>query len=128
MQVARGDHQVAPAAADILARTIGARTNRTPLGPGVAQDKNPLFGIPRIGSFPFAGSAIIYWEPGGGLKRVPKQPLTNVPEHPGVDPHGDPRYTVAARRQKSAFMSPGGKVIDVCGGKFCQAQKDPARP
>ena len=90
MQVARGDHQVAPAAADIMARTIGARTNRTPLAPGVAQDKKPLFGIPRIGSFPFAGSAIVYWEPGGGLKRVPKQPLTNVPEHPGVDPHGDP--------------------------------------
>jgi hypothetical protein len=128
MHVARGDHQVAPAAADIMARTIGARTNRTPMAPGVAQDRKPLFGIKRIRSFPFAGSAIVYWEPGGGLARVPKQPLTNTPKHFGVDPHGDPRYTRAARRQKSAFLSPGGRVIDVCGGTFCQAEKDPARP
>jgi len=128
MHVARGDHQVAPVAADIMARTVGARTNRTPLAPGVAQDRRPLFGIPRIRAFPYAGSAIIYWEPGGGLARVPKQPRTNVPDHPGVDPHGDPRYTAAARRQKAAFLSPGGRVIDVCGGGFCQAEKDPARP
>jgi hypothetical protein len=128
MHVARGDHQVAPAAADIMARTIGARTNRNPLAPGAAQDKIPLYGIRRIGSFPFAGSAIIYWEPGGGLARVPLQPLDNRPTHLGVDPHGDPRYTVAARRQKSEFLRPGGRVIDVCGGGFCQAEKDPARP
>ncbi len=128
MHVARGDHQVAPAAADIMARTIGARTNRRPLAPGARQDKTPLYGIPRIGSFPFAGSAIIYWEPGGGLGRVPLQPLDNTPTHTGLDPHGDPRYTVAARRQKSDFLRPGGRVTDVCGGSFCQAQKDPARP
>jgi hypothetical protein len=127
MHVARGDHQVAPAAADIMARTVGARTNRTPMAPGTAQDRRPLFGIPRT-SFPYAGSAIIYWEPGGGLARTPKQPLTNTPRHRGVDPHGDPRYTVAARRQKAAFLSPAGRVIDVCGGRFCQAEKDPARP
>ncbi len=127
MHVARGDHQVAPAAADIMARTIGARTNRTPLAPGVGQDRTPLFGIPRISRFPFAGSAIIYWEPGRGLARVPKQPLDNTPRHFGLDPHGDPRFTVAARRQKAAFLG-GGSVIDVCGGTFCQAQVDPARP
>jgi hypothetical protein len=128
MHVARGDHQVAPAAADIMARTIGARTNRTPLARGARQDKTALYGIPRIGSFPYAGSAIIYWEPGGGLARVPLQPLDNRPFHRGVDPHGDPRFTAAARRQKSAFLQPGGRVIDVCGGSFCQAEKDPARP
>jgi hypothetical protein len=59
---------------------------------------------------------------------VPLQPLDNQPTHFGVDPHGDPRYTVAARRQKSEFLRPGGRVIDVCGGRFCQAEKDPARP
>lgn len=128
MHVARGDHQVAPAAADIMARTIGAGTNRRPMAPGAAQDKRPLYGIRRISSFPFAGSAIIYWEPGGGLGRVPLQPLDNRPKHTGVDPHGDPRYTIAARRQKSEFLKPNGRVIDVCGGGFCQAQKDPARP
>jgi len=110
-----------------MARTVGARTNRTPMAPGTAQDRRPLFGIPRT-SFPYAGSAIIYWEPGGGLARTPKQPLTNTPRHKGVDPHGDPRYTVAARRQKAAFLSRAGRVIDVCGGRFCQAEKDPARP
>ena len=59
---------------------------------------------------------------------MPLQPLDNTPTHLGVDPHGDPRYTVAARRQKSEFLKPGGRVIDVCGGGFCQAEKDPARP
>ena len=128
LHVARGDHQVAPVAADIEARTIGARTFPNPVFPGVSDDRVPLYGIRRIASFPYAGSAIVYWEPGGGLQRVPKQPLTNVPEHPGVDPHGDPRYTVAARRQKAAFLAPNGRVIDVCGGGPCQAEKDPARP
>ena len=128
MQVARGDHQVAPVAADTQARSIGARTLQRPLAPGAAQDREPLHGIPRITSFPYAGSAIIYWEPGGGLARVPLQPLTKVPVKFGTDPHGDPRYTVEARRQKSAFLQPGGLVIDVCGGGPCQAEKDPARP
>lgn len=88
----------------------------------------PLYGIRRITAYPFAGSAIIYWEPGGGLARVPRQPLTNTPAHLGVDPHADPRHTVAARAQKSAFLTPGGQVVDVCGGGPCQAAKDPARP
>ncbi|HEX8101748.1 MAG TPA: hypothetical protein VF533_03985 [Solirubrobacteraceae bacterium] len=128
MHVARGDHQVTTAAADIMARTIGARANPNPLFPGVSDEKTPLWGIETIPAFPYAGSAIIYWEPGGGLARVPKQPLTNTPEHLGVDPHGDPRYTQIARQQKSAFLTADGKVIDVCNGGPCQAEKDPARP
>jgi hypothetical protein len=128
MHVARGDWQVTPLAAEIMARTNGARTNATPFAPGVSDDKQPAYGIPRIPSYPFAGSALIYWEPGGGLARVPKQPLTNIPEHTGVDPHGDPRYTAAGRAQKAAFLAPNGAVTDVCGGGFCQAEKDPARP
>jgi hypothetical protein len=127
MHVVRGDHQVAPVAADAEARTIGARTNRVPLAPGAKQDKVALYGIPRT-SFPIAGSAIIYWEPGGGLARAPLQPLTNIFDHPGADPHYDPRYTVAARRQKAAFLSPNGSVIDVCGGSFCQAEEAPPDP
>ena len=128
MQIARGDFQVTPAAAEIQARTNGARTNATPFAPGVSDDRRPLYDIPRIPGYPFAGSAIIYWEPGGGLTRVPKQPLTNTPRHVGTDPHGDVRFTVAARAQKSAFLRVGGAVIDVCNGSFCQAEKDPARP
>ncbi|MDX6648338.1 MAG: hypothetical protein QOJ97_289 [Solirubrobacteraceae bacterium] len=128
MHVARGDHQVAPAAAEIEARTNGASTPRSTYAPGTSHDKVPMWGIPRIARFPFSGSAIVVWEPGGGLARVPDQPLTNIPEHPGVDPHGDIRFTVAARRQKAAFLAPNGMVIDVCGGTWCQAEKDPARP
>lgn len=128
MQVARGDHQVAPVAADTEARTIGAVTLPTPLFPQAIQDKTPLWNIPRQPTFPYAGSAIVYWEPGDSLARVPLQPLNNRPEHLGVDPHGDPRYTAAARQQKSAFLTPNGMVIDVCGGGPCQAEKDPARP
>ena len=86
MHVARGDHQVAPAAADIMARTIGARTNRRRSRPGAAQDKTPLYGIPRIGSFPFAGSAIIYWEPGGGLGAGAAAAARQHAEAPGGRP------------------------------------------
>jgi hypothetical protein len=38
----------------------------------------------------------------------------------GQDPHENPRSTPAARDQKSAFMEPGGKVINVCGTGPCQ--------
>ena len=128
MHVARGDHQVAPAAADIMARTIGARTNRRPLAPGAAQDKNPLYGIPRIGSFPFAGSAIIYWEPGGGLAAC-RSSRSTTSRSTRASTRTATRATRSPRgAQKSAFLQPGGRVIDVCGGSFCQAEKDPARP
>ena len=37
------------------------------------------------------------------------------------DPHEFPRRSADGRRQKSAFLQIGGKVIDVCGPRPCYA-------
>ena len=117
LHVAIGDHQVANAMSDVEARTIGARAYRPAVDAGRSTDKTPLFGIPSIGSFPFRGSAIVYWD---GGPQTPPAPALNIPNRGGLDPHSFPRNTVAARSQKSAFLSPNSAVIDVCGGNPCR--------
>lgn len=121
MHVALGDHQVANVAADVEARTIGAATLPEPVGAGRFPDVEPLYDIPRIRSFPYDGSAIVYWDSG-----TPTPPTTNVPPTSGTDPHETPRNDVQARIQKSAFLQVGGKVVDVCGGAPCTAVDPPA--
>ena len=76
MHVAVGDHQVANAMSDVEARTIGAYAYRPAVDPGRSFDVTPLFGIPTIPSFPWSGSAIVYWDGG------PQTPPTRDPEHP----------------------------------------------
>jgi hypothetical protein len=118
MQIAYGDHQVSQYAAAVEARTIGAQVHEPGLDlPARSQDANLFYGIPAIQSYPFDGSAIVIWDDGPGL--VPPPPVTNTPPILGRDPHGDVRATVAARTQKSAFLSPNGSVVDVCGGLPC---------
>ncbi|HEY8582375.1 MAG TPA: hypothetical protein VIL49_05485 [Capillimicrobium sp.] len=120
LHVALGDHQVANVSADVEARTIGAATLPRPVAPGRFPDREPLFGIPRIDAFPYAGSAIVYWDSG-----TPTPPTQNVPPTAGVDPHETPRNDAQARAQKSAFLQIGGRVIDVCGGGPCTAVDPP---
>ncbi len=116
MQIALGDHQVTDYAADTEARTIGAGR----LCPSVARGRGRLlYGIPCVGALPYSGSAITYWD--SGPKRVALPPLSDTPPRgKGPDPHEDPRSTRAARTQKSAFLAPDGKVVDVCGGRPCR--------
>jgi hypothetical protein len=117
MQPAFGDHQVSMWTADVLARTVGASTTPNVLDPGRHPDVAPLFGIPRIQSFPFSGSAIVYVDSG-----TPAPPITNTPpegEQYGDDPHSRPRNDPEAQAQKAAFLSPNGVVIDTCGGAPC---------
>ena len=116
MHVAVGDHQVANAMSDVEARTIGAYAYRPAVDPGRSFDVTPLFGIATIPHYPWSGSAIVYWD--GGPQTPPAPPL-NIPNRRGADPHYFPRGTVAARNQKSAFLSPTGAVINVCGSKPC---------
>ena len=60
------------------------------------------------------------WDSGPGHNGA--APLLNQPSSIGEDPHENPRATPAARDQKSAFLQPGGKVIDVCpAGQPCQS-------
>jgi hypothetical protein len=118
MHAALGDHQVANITAEVEARTIGASVRQTPVDPGRSFDVTPFYGIPRITSYPFGGSAIELWDSG----RTPPAPVGNVPPRAGEDPHEEPRNTVAARQQKSAFLQPDGTVIDTCAGAPCHSR------
>lgn len=124
MHVGFGDHQVADVSAEVQARTIGARIHQ----PGLAPDRPrfrdrpypdesapaPFQGIASLGEPGYSadGSGIVFWD----TRRTPPPPAGNVPPREGQDPHEWPRRSAAARRQKDAFLRPGGKVIDVCGG------------
>jgi hypothetical protein len=114
MHVAFGDHQVADVTAEVEARTIGAGVRWPALATGRHTSVDPYFGIPRIDSYPYGGSALVVWDTG-----VPAPPTTNTPPREGTDPHGAPRASPAARRQKSEFLRLGGSLIDVCAGLPC---------
>jgi len=126
MHVAFGDHQVSDTAAEVEARTIGARAYQPVLLPG--RSPWPRFQLIRaIGSFPFGGSAIVMWDT-GPIRTVGTEtegtnppPATNTPNRSGDDPHDNPRNTPSARTQKSEFLKVGGAVVDVCGGQPCFA-------
>jgi hypothetical protein len=124
MHVAFGDHQVANVAAEVEARTIGAAVPPNPLAPGRSTDVQPYYGIARITSFPFGGSAMVIWDGG-----TPAPPTTNTPPNPpqyGADPHEFPRNDRAARQQKSDFLQINGSVTDVCNGSPCTIDFNPS--
>jgi hypothetical protein len=108
----------------VEARTIGASTYQPALdlSSNRRRDRNLFYGIPRIGSFPFNGSAVEVWDSGPG--RVQPPPLGNLAptDNPvsNIDPHEDVRVTPAAIEQKSDFLQANGAVVDVCGGQPCR--------
>ena len=121
LHVGFGDHQVANLAAEVMARTIGARTNRGFLAPGRHWGLDPTWGMPRF-SGSWSGSAIVYWDSG---TRTP--PNTNTPPAHGAglanhDSHEDPRATYLARVQKDLFLRANGSVRDVCRNAPCLAR------
>jgi hypothetical protein len=126
MHVAFGDHQVSDTAAEVQARTIGARGYRPVLDPGRSPWRRFQL-IPPIGSFPFSGSAIVMWDTGPPrtvgteTQGTDAPPVGNTPNRSGDDPHENPRATPSARVQKSEFLKVGGQVVDVCGGAPCHA-------
>ncbi|MEQ8839543.1 MAG: hypothetical protein RIB98_01070 [Acidimicrobiales bacterium] len=112
---ALGDHQVANVAMDVMARTMGASVVWPAVAPGRSTDVEPFWNIPRIDSYPFAGSALVLWDTGS-----PVSPITNTPPRDGDDPHEDPRRHLPAIEQIDHFLRTG-EVIDVCGGAPCVA-------
>lgn len=116
MHVAVGDHQVANVAAENEARTAGIPAHVPAVAPGRSTDVTPLWGIAPIPSYPWAGSAIVYWDSGS-----PLPPVTNTPPSIGHDPHEDPRRSPLARQQKSDFLKTDGAVTDPCNGQPCAA-------
>jgi hypothetical protein len=122
LHAAFGDHQVANVTAEVEARTMGASVYQPALDPGrhwESDGVNPLFGLPAIPSFPFGGSALVYWDGGpvgfpGGSATPPDE---NIPPRPpvfGEDPHSYPRNDPLARVQKSAFLQVNGQLINPC--------------
>ncbi|MFE0103985.1 hypothetical protein [Streptomyces sp. NPDC059009] len=120
LHVAYGDHQVANVAADVEARTLGARLVTPALAAGRSPDRVPYWGIRPARRLPHRGSAMTVWDSG-----TPAPPTTNTPPTGyGHDPHSDPRGSAAARAQKGAFLATG-RVVDVCGGAPCTATPVP---
>jgi hypothetical protein len=125
-----GDHQVADVAAETEARTIGAHVHTPILDPTrprfldrpLAEQSQAYWGLTPIdyGQNGFDGSAYVVWDVGplrnNGADGTPPAPATNTAPQSGVDPHEFPRRSAAGRVQKSAFLKPDGRVIDVCHG------------
>jgi hypothetical protein len=121
MQSAVGDHQVANVAADVEARTIGARIRANPVDPGRSHDVNPFYAIGRTG-FPTSGSVYEPWDAGASFNAL--APAANTPpvtSDANQDPHGVPRRTPAAQDQKSQHMRLDGSITDHCAGGPCQS-------
>ena len=124
MQIAYGDHQVSMYAAAVEARTVGASAYQPALDltTNRKRDRNLFYGIPRIRSFPFGGSAIEIWDSGPGHTQPP--PVANLAPKDSttnIDPHQDPRSTPAAQDQVSDFLQPAGTVQNVCQGAPCRS-------
>src|ERR1044072_8067897 len=66
MNVALGDHQVTNYQADVEARTIGAQIHAPVVYDGRWPNYDVAWNIPRIGSYPFKGSGIVYSDGGPG--------------------------------------------------------------
>jgi hypothetical protein len=132
LNVAFGDHQVTTWQADVEARTIGAAAHDPVVFDGRWPGVDPLWGIPRIGSYPYTGSAIVYWD-SGPLRANPTPPpaeigttappIENLPNRPGVDPHGHPRVAPEEMQMVSDFLRPDAQsaITDTCGGLPCFA-------
>ncbi|MFM7059853.1 MAG: hypothetical protein ACKOZL_01520 [Actinomycetes bacterium] len=106
-----GDHQVTNIATENQARTYGVATRMPNLDPGRSWDLTPMWGIDRITSFPYSGSALVEWD---FPFATGAPPIVNLPNRAGTDPHGlggrEPRLGI----QVAYFFE--GLVVDVCGG------------
>jgi hypothetical protein len=129
LNVAFGDHQVTNWAADTEARTIGASAHTPVVDPGRWPGVDQLWNIPRIQSYPFKDSAIVYWD-SGAVRDDPSSvdpskvlgteppPLQNLPNRVGKDPHSLPRATAEEQQMVSTFLQPDAlsEINDTCTG------------
>jgi hypothetical protein len=113
LHAAFGDHQVANVGTAYEARSIGAAAVRPALAPGRSAESDVLWDVPAIGSYPYAGSAVVMWD-----SSADAPPLINQPPRTGDDPHDNNRRTPAAIDQIVRFLATG-TVVDVCGGVPC---------
>lgn len=119
-QVAYGDHQVAVVSAEVAARSAGAAADPQALEPGRSPDVELLHGVPKITSYPYRGSAFVYFDTGdfsaGNPNGTPAPPTENVPPKLGKDPHEAARRAPCGRVLKSDFLRLDGFVGRPCLG------------
>ena len=122
LQVAYGDFQVANVAAEVEARTIGARLLETALAPGRHWARDPSFGLEGFVDGASDGSALVYFDSGN----LPP-PVGNVPPaYEGSDPHGHPRGDVPGGVQKATFWDTG-RIVDTRAGARWWTRDCPAQ-
>lgn len=131
MNVGFGDHQVSNFTADVMARTVGASIHGPVLYPGRWPGVEVAWGIPRIQSYPFRDSALVYWDsgpirpnqpplpyPDGPQLGTNPPPIANVTNEAGQDPHELPRRTAEEQQMVSDFLQPNAisHIKNECGG------------
>jgi hypothetical protein len=126
--VAEAIHPDVQAEFDYLAG-IGANL-RTPHPLSRHHDDEPYFAIPCAEPGQQQGNVLVVWDrgPRTGARdngAVPP-PTDNTPPRPGLgyggDPHGDPRNEIGGRVQKSEWLKPDGRFVDVCSAQACGAR------
>lgn len=132
LNVAFGDHQVTTWQADVEARTIGAQIREPVVYDGRWPGVDVGWGIDPIASYPYSGSAIVYWDsgpvrpdPGNPSEDIGTDPppVENLPNRTGKDPHGDPRIEPEEMQMVSDFLRPDAQseITDTCGALPCFA-------
>ena len=131
LNVALGDHQVTNYQADVEARTIGAQIHAPVVYDGRWPNFDVAWGIPRIASYPFSGSAIVYWD-GGPVRPDPMDPggadrhrRAAARQHPEPQRRGPARPAArdaaAEQQMVSDFLRPdaASAITDTCNGAPC---------
>jgi hypothetical protein len=132
MNVGFGDHQVSTFTADTMARTIGAEVHGPVVYDGRWPDMEQVWGVDRIGSYPYSGSALVYWDSGpvrddpdsadpADVIGTDPPPVENQPNRSGQDPHELPRRTPAEQEMVSDFLQLDAQshITDTCNGGPC---------
>ncbi len=120
-----GDHQVTNVAAEMLARTIGARNHQPAFNAkffGGAARKNvpvvPQWGLAKLDHTKAVAAGLVLWDYG-----TPTPPTTNhAPDGSayGSDPHGYGRGNAKLLDQITTFLT-GGVIPNECGAAACQS-------
>jgi hypothetical protein len=128
LQLAVGDQQVSNVAAEVEARTIGAKLYSPAVNPGRHWDVDPFMGITQVEPPIANGNTMVYYDGGppsffGTIGQGSEvEPALNVPPRPewgfGRDAHYYPWQSVDGREQESSFLA--GDGVSACqSGGYC---------
>jgi hypothetical protein len=121
-----GDHQVANVAAEMLARTIGARNHQPAFNasffgapPRLDVPVEPQWGLKKLNQNHAAKAGLVLWDYG-----TPTPPTNNLAPNGaafGDDPHGFGRGNTLLLDQITSFLTTG-VIPNECGAAACQSQ------